>query len=248
MDEKTTKHMIHKKIITLIAVIAIIIGAGISGYPYIAESYFNYRQQDLIYSWTLKNHGIGFQNVPQETESREMIPNTENTALSQAENIPQTEEEYATLENEIFEEDVNAFFDFNYALQNMNGTIKIPDLDLVSPILIGDTKQNLNIGICEAPDSCKLGEVGNYILAGHYSKIRGRHFNRLPEIQIGASVFISSADRLCEYEVYEVMQVKAEDTWAVQINVQERTATLITCDYSVSEPYGRIVVKCKLKQ
>jgi sortase A len=236
-EEITTKRKSNKKIIMVIAVIVIIVGAGISGYPFIIEKYFNYRQQDLLNSWALKNAGIGIgnenstdtTNVPAQTEEEDIVIEAE------------------ALSDEIFEEDVNAFFDFEYALQNMSGTLKIPDLDLVSPILIGDTKQNLNIGICQVPDSGELGKAGNYILAGHYSKIRGRHFNRLPEIQIGTSVFISDAFTSYEYEVYEILQVKAEDTWAVQLNVQETMATLITCDYSVGEPYGRVVVKCRLK-
>ena len=47
--------------------------------------------------------------------------------------------------------------------------------------------------------------------------------------------------------VFEILFVRPEDTWAVPINIPERMITLITCDYSQGEPYGRVVVKGLLK-
>jgi len=227
-DKKNTK-----KLIFLFALSLIFFGIAIALYPHIISKYFDYRQQNLMNSWLFKNAGIAHQDIPEIPDDME---------------YPDIPSEADALSNDIFEEDINVFFDFNYALQMMTGILKIPSINLVSPILIGDTKDNLNIGVCEVRQSVKAGEKGNYILAGHYSRIRGRHFNRLPEIQIGASVIVQNDYASYEYIVYEILFVKPEDTWAVPINIPEKIITLITCDYSQGEPYGRVVVKGLLKK
>ena len=213
-----------RRLITLFAVILILIGAAVVLYPYARAQYFNYLQSKLMDAWTASDKNT-------------------NPVI---ESIPEPATNAIINDDGIFEEDVNAVFDLNYALRLMVGVLEIPSIEIKSPILVGDTKENLDIAVCEVAGSCKLGEVGNYILAGHYSKIRGRHFNRLPEIKIGAQVFISTATERYEYDVYEILHVKAEDTWAVPLNPKEHMATLITCDYSVY-PYGRVIVRCLLK-
>jgi len=221
-----------RKTIILIAVFLILFGLAIILYPHAISRYFNYRQQNLINSWMFKSSGIAHQDIPDIPDDVE---------------YPAVPLEADALDDDIFEEDINAFFDFNYALQMMTGILKIPSLNLTSPILKGDTQQNLNIGVCELRQSVNAGEPGNYILAGHYSRIRGRHFNRLPEIQIGASVLVQTDYDSFEYIVYEILFVRPEDTWAVPINIPDKIITLITCDYSQGEPYGRVIVKGRLK-
>jgi len=220
-----------RKTIILLALCLICAGIIIASYPRAMSAYFEYRQQNLMNSWMFKNAGIAHQDIPEPPPREELFPSAADA-----------------LDDEIFEEDVNAFFDFDYALQMMTGIIKIPSINLVSPILIGDTKTNLNIGVCELRQSVGAGEVGNYILAGHYSRIYGRYFNRLPEIKPGAAVFVQNSYGSHEYEITEILHVGAGDVWAVPINVPERMITLITCDYSRGEPYGRVVVRGLLKQ
>jgi len=225
----------NRKLIFLLAVGLILFGLAIALYPHAIAKVFDYRQQDLMNSWMYKNAGIAYQDVPDPAPSDIVFPDPPGAGA-------------ADRGDDIFEEDINAFFDFNHALKMMRAILKIPSIDLVAPILIGDTKENLNIGICETRQSAKAGAEGNYILAGHYSRIRGRHFNRLPEIRPGASVVVQTDYGSYEYIVYEILFVRPEDTWAVPINVAERMATLVTCDYSKGEPYGRVVVKCRMEK
>ena len=221
-----------KILLIRLAFLLICAGLIIAVYPYAASIYFNYRQQNLINEWMLGSAEISNREVPDSSDIRAAVFSIEDEIL----------------DDSLFQEDINAFFDFGHALSVMTGILKIPSLNLSSPILVGDTEQNLNIGICEVRGSSPPGEPGNYILAGHYSRIRGRHFNRLPEIQPGASVFISQFGSSFEYIVDEILFVRPEDTWAVPINIPEYMATLITCDYSQGEPYGRVIVRCLLKR
>ena len=237
---KKTKNK-KKAVILIFAVFFILAGTIIAAYPYIISAIFNYRQQNLINSWRLQNAGIGYQTAPERlagiADYDDEADETPDAALSG----------YINGINDVYEENIDIFFDITRALRYMSGSLSIPSLNLTLPILKVYTEENLSIGVCEvAGSTAEPGGVGNYILAGHYSRIRGRHFNRLPEIQIGASAFINTLYGIFEYEIYEILHVKAEDARAVQLNVQERITTLITCDYSV-EPYGRIIVKCRLK-
>jgi len=230
-DKKRRGKKRKKRTVIILALCLICIGVVIASYPRAMAKYFEYRQKNLMDSWMFKNAGTAYQDIPASPPREELFPS-----------------EADALDDEIFEEDVNAYFDFDYALRMMTGIIKIPSINLVSPILVGDTKTNLNIGVCEVRQSVRAGETGNYILAGHYSRIYGRYFNRLPEIKPGASVFVQREYGSYEYEITEILHVGAADTWAVPINVPERMITLITCDYSRGEPYGRVVVKGLLKQ
>ncbi|MCL2773296.1 MAG: class D sortase [Oscillospiraceae bacterium] len=243
--KKETKKRSRRKWAILLALLLILIGSGIAVYPYARTWIFEYQQRDLMNKWQLRIAGIGgYQNSTGQNQND--ADNQQNGLDASANDDSNGLNSSDLNDNGIFEEDANAAFNVNYALNLMTGTLKIPSIDLYSPILKGDTPENLNIAICEVADStAAMGGIGNYILAGHYSRIYGRHFNRLHEVQIGASVFISDGYNIYEYKVYDIVHVKAEDTSAVILNTKEREATLITCDYSVN-PIGRLIVKCRM--
>ena len=53
-------------------------------------------------------------------------------------------------------------------------------------------------------------------------------------------------DATYQYEVFENIIVKPEDTWVLAPQGEERLITLITCDYS-EEPSLRLIVRGRLK-
>ncbi|MCL2775361.1 MAG: class D sortase [Oscillospiraceae bacterium] len=239
--KKNKTRLTPKKLAITLAVLIILTGFGIAVYPYAKTLYYEYQQRDLMNKWQLKIAGIGYQNSNKDSQNSQTVPVSETSANSGVNGVNGGD----LNDDGVLEGDVNAPFNVTYALNNMVGTLKIPSIDFTSPILKGDTPDNLNIGVCEVAGSTTMGGIGNYIIAGHYSKIRGRHFNRLPEIQIGASVFISDGFNTYEYKVYEILHVKAGDAPAISSDLKERTATLITCDYAVN-PIGRVIVKCEM--
>ena len=125
----------------------------------------------------------------------------------------------------------------------MEGILFIETLDIVSPILRGATKRNLDIATCVLTRSPQIGEIGNYILAGHASRIYNRHFNRLHQLKIGDTVVVSNGKNLYSYTVFEIHQVKPKEVWVLEDTPDHYTLTLITCDYTV-KPTGRLVIRC----
>jgi len=144
----------------------------------------------------------------------------------------------------VLEEDVSPKIDQNYMLANMTGTITIRSINLRSPILRGDTVHNLDLGICEVTGTVPMGSRGNYLLAGHKSRIYGRHFSRLSEVSAGDIVTVSDGLNSYRYEVYDILRVSAEDTWIMD-DTAESIMTMITCDYT-QQPIGRLAVKARL--
>ena len=82
-------------------------------------------------------------------------------------------------EDGVWEENINPTFNLNYLLNNTEGIITIEKINLKSVILKSATKHNLDISVCAVLSSRTMGQTGNYVLAGHYSRIYGRHFNRI---------------------------------------------------------------------
>jgi LPXTG-site transpeptidase (sortase) family protein len=128
---------------------------------------------------------------------------------------------------------------------SMEGILTIEDIQLESPILYGDSPENLNQGICRIYGSVAPGELGNCILAGHKSRVYGRHFNRLKELTVGSLVKVATRSQEYIYRVIETFPAKAEDDWILDDDFSQRQLTLITCDYS-QNPIGRWIAKCVL--
>ena len=145
----------------------------------------------------------------------------------------------------VLEEDANPKMDQNYMLANMTGIITIQSINLRSPILKGDTVHNLDLGIREVTGTVPMGSRGNYVLAGHKSRIYGRHFSRLSEVAIGDVVTVCDGLNTYKYEVTDKLHVSADDTWVMD-DTADSVMTMITCDYT-RQPIGRLAVKARLK-
>ena len=128
---------------------------------------------------------------------------------------------------------------------DMIGVITIDKIGLKAPILEGTTKSNLDAGICSVIAGREMGRAGNYVLAGHKSRVRGTHFSRLSEVSAGDIITLENSEGKFLYAVYEVFSVSPDETWVLE-NIDDRTiATLITCDYRFN-PINRLVVRGEL--
>lgn len=128
---------------------------------------------------------------------------------------------------------------------SMDGIINIEKIQLYEAILKGTTENNLNIGVAKVDGCGEVGEVGNYVIAGHRSRRYGRHFNRLNELEPGDEIEIITKDLSYKYIVYDKLVVKSEDVWVLKGNDKDEVITLVTCDYSM-KPTGRLILKGKL--
>jgi len=129
--------------------------------------------------------------------------------------------------------------------EDIDGILEIERISLREPIFKKLTESNLYLGVAKIEEDIEAGAVGCYSVAGHRNRTYGRHFNRLAELGKGDSIKIVTVENTYTYEVYEVLIVKAEDSWVIQGNGEDSLITLVTCDYSTT-PTARLVVRGKL--
>ncbi len=91
--------------------------------------------------------------------------------------------------------------------ENVDGLLSIPAIDLEEPILRGITAANLNLSVAAMENMARVGEVGNYVVAGHRNHTFGRNFNRLAEIQTGDAIMVRTATDTFTYTVTEILYV-----------------------------------------
>ncbi len=206
----------------LLAAILVLIGLGLLAYPIARERYFDYRQQQLLTAWA-KCQATAAPSAAQEVSLAQEVVQAFASAPAYRPD-PALEK---------------------YIQENIEGILVIDNIGLKIPVLIEDTKENLNISVAHVVDTAGPGEVGNYVIAGHRMRTYGRHFNRLHELGNGDHIEFIGPDNTYLYQVFEVLVVKPEETWVLEPSAEEKLLTLVTCDYS-QKPSMRLVVRGRL--
>ena len=228
------------KVKIIVAVSLILIGFAIIAYPWIHAVYYKSQQNKLILLW---EDGVSSGVIHKPSPTPSAAP-THLPAVDEP--LPEDDIDLdLPAEDGLLAENTNQAFDIKYVQNNMEGILIIAKIDLKSPILRGATSYHLNMAVCSVIGSPEMGELGNYCLSGHYSKIYGRHFNRLKELSAGDIVTVKNADSEFAYEVYDRFSVDPSETWVLSDTPDEYTLTLITCDYDMN-PIGRFIVRCRL--
>lgn len=106
--------------------------------------------------------------------------------------------------------------------------LKVPSIDLEQIVLPETTEENLSISLTQIKPDQTPGQ-GNFTIAGHRGYRGGRHFRDLPDVPIGAEVYLYHGKKRYTYVVksQEIIEATAIDVLDDQANVNE--ITLITC-------------------
>lgn len=128
-------------------------------------------------------------------------------------------------------------------LEEEVGILRIPAIELESPVLKGSTKQNLNLSVATIEPTGTPGADGNFVITGHNSRTYGRHFNRLDEIKKGDELFVDTRTGNYVYKVTDIYVVEAEDVWVLGDTIDGAEITLITCHYPKEGKTQRLIVK-----
>jgi sortase A len=146
-----------------------------------------------------------------------------------------------------WDEDTEPDYDSSYLYSNMAGVLTIEKIDFQSVILAPASKRNLDIAVCSVIDSRVMGQEGNYVLAGHYSQIYGRHLNRIKEVKIGDIIKVENEFEEFGYRVTEVFSVPPSETWVMDNDDIVKQITIISCDYATS-PHNRWIVRGEIEE
>ncbi|MCL2461214.1 MAG: class D sortase [Defluviitaleaceae bacterium] len=226
----------RKRLIIIAGVILVAGGLVFAGYPWLKAYYFSRVQTNAMDMW--------LSQADNETPEPSAAP--EPSVLVPASPSPSPAADSGQTQSvDLDQEDTNVSFDAQYVLDHMEGIITINKISLKAPILTGATADNLNISICSVTDTGKMGQTGNYVLAGHKSRVYGRQFNRLLEVTKGDTVVVENKRYIYSYVVTDVFSVTPGDTWVLDQVTDKKVITLITCDYRMN-PIGRLIVKGEL--
>lgn len=166
------------------------------------------------------------QEATNEITAEEIKKNEDNESLYNYEDIQDVE----------IRSTIAATMDMNKIEINDNiiGQILIDDLDINLPILKGVTHSNLLMGAGTMKPDLKMG-VGNYSLAGHYSK-NGNLFGKLLEIENGTIVKITNKEMVYEYMIYDTQIVPDTSLYMIDHDSADKRGkpiiSLMTCYYT----------------
>jgi sortase A len=149
------------------------------------------------------------------------------------------------LVDNLIQEKIFSSFNPKRMATQTSGIITIPKIGLEAPILTGVNARNLDVGIVELLGSQPMGHAGNYCLAGHSSRAKGRHFSRLPELSDDDEIKLFDGVFSYKYTVFNKLAVPPDDPWPLQNVDNDAIITLITCDYTAA-PIARLVVQARL--
>jgi len=107
--------------------------------------------------------------------------------------------------------------------------LTIPSIDFEQVILEGADVATLDKSIGHVEQAGKPGQA-NYALAGHRSFTEGLHFNRLPEVEAGDEVIVTTKKARYTYRISRSFLVKPTAIEVLDQEVAKPMITLITCD------------------
>lgn len=105
-------------------------------------------------------------------------------------------------------------------------TIKIEKIGLERPVIHGDTLDILKNNIGHLSGSYFPGEGHGIVIDAHNSNDM---FGRLPELEIGDRIVITTDYGVFTYEMYESTIIDKSDVQALRISSDEENLTLYTC-------------------
>ncbi|NLJ70542.1 MAG: sortase [Clostridiaceae bacterium] len=112
-------------------------------------------------------------------------------------------------QGERIEVDAPVLDQYGNVIINFIGTLKIPKIDLTTPIADNDSLIALRYGAGHTAESAKIGQPGRALIFGHWFDEYGRVFNRLNEIEVGDEFTIDLLETKTRYHyvVHEMLEI-----------------------------------------
>lgn len=120
------------------------------------------------------------------------------------------------------------------------GSLSIPRLKLTSPIYIGVTDEQFNIGVGEWPGSPNPGKLGNIVIGGHRTSGH-RPFANIHKLKTGDAIYVKKNGKSFRYKVTKSLVVSKTAIWITK-PTSVSTLTLFSC-HPVGKTSHRYVIR-----
>lgn len=215
-----------------ISLFAVLVGLLFLIYPALKDHVTEYQQEKLMTAWTESLQNMNSSGSDILVKSTAGVGENTNAIPEKPLN--------SIVENKSDSKPENLKFN-----DTMDGILTIEKINLRLPILRGASTANMQLSVASIIGTGKIGQVGNYCIAGHRSYAYGKNFNRLDELTTGDIVKITTANRQYQYEVTEKLYVKPTDVWVLSGDEKSQEVSLITC-HPMINPTQRLVVRAKI--
>jgi sortase A len=120
------------------------------------------------------------------------------------------------------------------------GSLSIPRLKLTSPIYLGVSYEQFEIGVGEWPGSPKPGKLGNIVLGGHRTA-GPRPFANIHKLKSGDVIYLVKNGKSFRYKVTKSLVVSKTAIWITK-PTPVSTLTLFSC-HPVGKTSHRYVIR-----
>ncbi|MCD8130146.1 MAG: class C sortase [Lachnospiraceae bacterium] len=129
----------------------------------------------------------------------------------------------------------------------MVGYIEIPDMDVLLPLYLRASAENLAAGAAVlSQTSLPIGGISsNCVIAGHRGYAGMAYFREIESLKEGSLIYIVNPWETLVYQVTETRVIDPSDIAAVLIQEGRDLVTLITCHPYLSNGLYRYVVYCE---
>lgn len=249
-----------RKVRVLLAVLLVLLGAGVFFYPKLSELYSSWKtQQTLADIEQMQAQNQTVPTVPAATASV-----GEETTATAAATVPvETEpsemdllyQELVAYNERIYAEGQENLRDpFSYQTpaidlteygfeENIIATIWIPRMEVELPVYLGATSENMAQGAAVLGETSLpvSGENTNVVLAGHRGYGGLAMFRDIQLLQIGDKITLTTPWETLVYRVCELKIISPEDSDEILIQPGRQLLTLLTC-HPYTQNYQRYMV------
>lgn len=226
-----------KKMITVLAVLLLFVGAAVFFYPTVQQWHSREKEEKTIKEY--------------ETALAE-------TADADTEGLQKLLEEIQSYNDRIRAEGQQGIKDpFAYEQESfdlsqwgiaekMFGYVRIPKMDLELPLYLGASEENMRLGAAHlSQTSIPIGGSGtNAVIAAHRGMSGAMMFREIEKLESGDRVYIRNPWQELEYQVVETKIVDPDDVEQIMIQEGRDMVTLLTCHPYPKNTY-RYLVYCE---
>lgn len=210
----------------VVFIISTLIGIACILYPFLGSLITSAKQQMVVDDYNKQLQKISSSDI----KNKKKIAQDYNNKLKI---ITESSTEASTINENTIEDYYNALSVNN---DDIIGYIKIPKIDVISPIYSEATDEQLQKGIGHIKStSLPVGGIGTHcVLSGHTGLVGNRLFTDLDKLEVEDMFYLHTLDDTLAYKINQIKVVLPDET-KEYINPQSDKdyCTLITCT-----PYG----------
>ena len=123
--------------------------------------------------------------------------------------------------------------------------MRVNSVGLETVIVEGTDNKYLKYYACHFEGTAMPGENGNFSVAGHSSYLYNQVFNELHKVKINDKIEIENTKGIFKYNITEIFDTEAENTFVLDQDTSKKEITLVTCTDGGKK---RLIIKGEIEE